>query len=286
MELSVIRIHKVGAASGQPWLNTRPVVHPDKYLSQCPFILLNEETYEPQVDFPVQSRKGVMAVTLVLDGSAYQTDDAGARWLLGQGDAAFSISSGGILQGTANVSGVQLLHLWVNLPGTLRTTSARHQVVRRAEASRATIGNASALLYAGALDTASGPHTGAWPLTVADLSLQAGQTTTLALASNERSFVYVVRGHVALGRNQVNLGRDSIAWIERTVGPADVNSLTARAAAEDTRLLLFSSPVFGENASLGKSCDPEVADSLAGIARAPLRQVADTANITTPEART
>jgi len=285
MELSVIRIHKASAPGGQPWLNARLVVHPDKYLSQCPFILLNEETYEPQVDFPVQSRKGVMAVTLVLGGSAYQTDDSGSRWLLTQGDAAFSVGSGGVSQGTANDSGVQLLTLWVNLPDTLRTTSARHQVVRRAEASRASIGDASALLYAGTLGAASGPHAGSWPLTVADLSLQAGQATTLPLVSSERSFVYVVRGNVEMGRNQVNLGRDSIAWIERTFGPEDVNSLSAR-AAKDTRLLLFSSPVFGENASLGKSCDSEVADSLAGIDRVPLRQVAETATVTTPEART
>ena len=253
MELSVIRIHKASAPGGQPWLNARPVVHPDKYLSQCPFVLLNEETYEPHGEFAVHSRKGVVSVTLVLDGSAQQTDATGARWQLARGDADFSIGSGGVLQGTANESGVQLLRLWINLPHTLSGAGARHQVVRRAEARRANFGDASALLYAGSLGAASGPHTCPWPLTVADLSLQAGQTMKLPLASNERSFVYVVRGNVELGRNRVHLGRDSIAWIERRVGvgpefelgPESINSLSARAAKE-TQLMFFSSPVFGE----------------------------------------
>ena len=261
MELSVIRIHKASVPGGQPWLNTRLVVHPDKYLSQCPFILLNEETYEPHGEFPVPSRKGVITVTLVLDGGAHQTDGSGAGWQLAHGDADFSVGSGGVLQGTADDSGVQLLHLWINLPDTLRTASARHEVVRHAQARRANFGDASALLYAGTLGDASGPHAGTWPLTVADLSLQAGKTTQLPLASSERSFVYVVRGSVELGRNRVHLGRDSIAWIERTVGPEGIHSLPARATKE-TRFLLFSSPVFGEDVPGGKSaiCESNLAD--------------------------
>ena len=266
MELSVIRIHKASTAGGQPWLNARPVVHPDKYLSQCPFVLLNEETYEPHGGFPVHSRKGVISVALVLDGSAHQTDGTGSRWRLAHGDADFSVGTGGVLQGTADDAGVQLLRLWINLPDTLKTTSARHQLVRRAEARRANFGDASALLYAGTLGEVAGPHSSPWPLTVADLSLQAGKTMKLPLASNERSFVYVVRGNLELGRNQVHLARDSVAWIERAVGADSINPLLAR-AAKDTRLLLFSSAVFGEGASGGKSanCESDVTHSLSNI---------------------
>ena len=278
MELSVVRIHKANAPGGQPWLNARLVVHPDKYLSQCPFILLNEESHEPHAEFPVHAHKGVISVTLVLDGSAHQTDGTGGRWPLAHGDAAFSIGSGSVFPGTARDSRVRLLHLWINLPETLKTASARHEVVRHTEARRATFGDASALLYAGTLGATSGPYTGPWPLTVADLSLQAGNATRLPLASNERSFVYVVHGNVELGRNQVRLGRDSIAWIERTVRPEGINSLSARAAKE-TRLLLFSSPVFGEDsgAAGGNSanCASDLADTL------PLWQGARTATATT-----
>lgn len=266
MELSVVRIHKASLPGGQPWLNARLVVHPDKYLSQCPFILLNEESHEPHSEFPVRSHKGVITVTLVLGGSAHQTDGTGGHWQLAHGDADFSIGSGGVLQGTTSDSGVQLLHLWINLPAALKTASARHEVVRSGEACRATLGDASALLYAGTLGATCGPYTGPWPLTVADLSLQAGKATKLPLASNERSFVYVLRGNVELGRNRVRLGRDSIAWIERTVGPEGINSLSARAAKE-TRLLLFSSPVFGEDSAAAggnsANCASDLADSVA-----------------------
>lgn len=266
MELSVIRIHKASTPGGQPWLNARPVVHPDKYLSQCPFVLLNEETYEAHDEFPVHSRKGVISVALVLDGSAHQTDGTGSRWHLAHGDADFSIGGGGVLQGAAGDSGVQLLRLWINLPDTLKTTSARHQLVRLAEARRASFGDASALLYAGTLGDVAGPHTSPWPLTVVDLSLPAGKSMELPLASNERSFVYVVRGNLELGRNQVHLARDSVAWIERAIGPDSINSLSAR-AVKDTRLLLFSSAVFGEGASGGKraNCESDLSHSLSNI---------------------
>ena len=264
MELSVVRIHKASVPGGQPSLNARLVVHPDNYLSQCPFILLNEESYEPHGEFLVHSHTGMITVTLVLHGSAHQADGTGGRRQLAHGDADFSIGSGGVSQGRARDSGVQLLRLWINLPETLKTASARHEVVRHTEAHRATFGDASALLYAGTVGADSGPYTGPWPLTVADLSLQAGKATKLPLASNERSFVYVVRGNVELGRNQVRLGRHSIAWIERTVAPGGINSLSARAAKE-TRLLLFSSSVFGEDSAAAggnsANCASDLADS-------------------------
>jgi redox-sensitive bicupin YhaK (pirin superfamily) len=125
------------------------------------------------------------------------------------------------------------------------------------------------------LGAAAGPATGPWPLTVAHLSLEAGKTTTLPIASSERSFVYVVRGAAELGRNQVHLGQDSTAWMERTVGPDRIDSLYTH-AAKDTQLLLFSSPVIGEDASGDKSadCNSDVVDS------------AKAAAITTHEART
>jgi hypothetical protein len=50
-----------------------------------------------------------------------------------------------------------------------------------------------------------------------------------------------------LGRNRVRLNRGNVAWIERSVEHANIDTLTLRAAKE-TRILLFSSPVFSENA--------------------------------------
>ena len=247
MELSVVRIQKAGASGGQPWVPTRPVVHPDKYLSQCPFILLNEESYPSLSEFPVHSHRGVVAVTFAVDGRVEQTDSAGACWHLRQGDAGFSIGGGGVMQGaTRSDTGVKLLHLWIDLPSTLKPGSAGHQVVRFEDAHRANFGDASALLYAGTLGTSSGPYTSPWPVTVADLSLQAGKQASLPLTSTERCFAYILSGDVELGRNQVQLNRGNVAWIERTVEPPNVNLLTLRAAKE-TRILLFSSPVFGES---------------------------------------
>ena len=243
MELSVVRIHKASASGGQPWVQARPVIDPDKYLSQCPFILLNEESHTPLSEFPIHSRRGVIVVTLVLEGSVEQTDNTGAHWRLGEGDADFSIGGGGVRQGaTSSELGVKLLHLWINLPAALEPSSARHQVVRHEDAHRANVGDASALLYAGTLGATSGPHTSPWPITVADLSLPAGRRASLPLASTERRFAYILSGDIELGRNQVQLNRGNVAWIERTDTPGGINSLTVH-ATKDARVFLFSSPV-------------------------------------------
>ncbi len=248
MELSVVRIHKTTSSGSQPWVQVRSVVHPDKYLSQCPFILLNEEFYPPLSEFPIRSHDGVIAMTLVLEGSVEQTDGSGRQWHLKQGDADFSTGRGGVLRAeTSGEEGVRFLHLWVNMPPSLKPNMAQRQIVHHADTHTAFFGDASALLYAGSLGTASAPQRSPWPVTIADVALKAGTQASLPIASTERSFAYILAGAVELGRNQVRLNRGSVAWIERTVAPGDVNSLKAHALT-DTRMLFISSPVIGERA--------------------------------------
>ena len=249
MELSIVRIHKTTSAGSQPWVQARSVVHPDKYLSQCPFILLNEEFYPPLSEFPIRSHDGVIAMTLVLEGSTVQTDGTGNAWRLEPGDSDFSTGRGGVLRAeTSGEQGVRFLHLWVNMPPSLKPDVPQRQIVRQADTQGASFGDASALLYAGSLGAASAPYKSPWPITIVDLALQAGAQASLPLASNERSFAYILSGTVELGRNQVRLNRGSVGWAERTVTPGDVNSLKARATT-DTRMLFISSPVIGEHAS-------------------------------------
>src|SRR5882762_2000821 len=175
MDLSVVRIHKANSSTGSPWVHTRPVVHPDKYLSQSPFILLNEESYTPNSEFPIQCHKGIVAVTLVLDGALKQTDAAGSQLELNHGDAGITMGDGGLLRGkTPGESGVRLLHLWLDLPAALKCGDSRHEVVRHDSARRAAFGDASALVYAGTLGEACAPHVSPWPITMADMHLPSG----------------------------------------------------------------------------------------------------------------
>ena len=272
MELSVVRFHQAGATSGQPWVPARPVVRPvvrpDNYLSQCPFILLNEEACTPLGEFPIRAHGGVIAMTLVLDGSVDLTDGTGAQWRLGQGDADFSTGRGGALRGaTSSELGVKLLHLWINLPAALKAADARRQVVRHENARRADFGAASALVYSGALGSAAGPHATPWPVTVADLSLQAGEQASLPVASTERSFAYILAGQIELGRNRVHLQRGNIAWIERAIETGTVGTLPLR-AAKNARILFFSSPVFGEGDSVPPGNETGCAPGPAQVLRA------------------
>ncbi len=251
MELSVVRFDKNSATAEPPHVHLRAAVVPDNYLSQCPFLLLNETSYAPRSEFSVPSRAGVVAVTIVLNGSVRQSDEAGEWVHLQSGDAAFFKGcSSGLAQGKASNKGVRLLQMWVDLPAPIKTTEFKRHVVRHQDVLATTVGDAALSLYCGALGTSTGPLVTPWPFTVADLTIQDAAATTLPLASNERTFVYILTGHVALGRNQVRLSRGSVAWIERTTGREEINSLTIRATNE-ARLLLVSSAVHGQEAGTG-----------------------------------
>ena len=249
MELSVVRIHKAASSGGQLWVQARSVVHPDKYLSQCPFILMNEESHTPTSEFPIRSHDGVIAMTLVLDGAMELTDGTGSQWRLEQGDADFATGRGGVLRAeTSNGQGARFLHLWVNMPPSLKPDAPRREIVRLADTQLAHFGDASALLYAGSLGSALAPYASPWPITIADLTLRAGAQATVPIASTERSFAYILGGTVELGRNRVRLSRGNVAWTERTTSPGSVDTLSAHATT-DVRMLFVSSPVIGEHAS-------------------------------------
>ena len=266
MELSVVRIHKATSSGSQPWVQARSVVHPDKYLSQCPFIFLNEEFYPQLSEFPIRSHDGVIAMTLVLEGSVEQTDGSGRQWRLKQGDADFSTGRGGVVRAeTSGEEGVRFLHLWVNMPPSLKPNMAQRQIVRHGDTRTASFGDASALLYAGSLGSAFAPRKSPWPMTIVDVALKAGAQASLPIASTERSFAYILSGAVELGRNQVRLNRGSVAWMERTVTRGDINSLQAHALT-DTRMLFVSSPVIGEHV-------PALEEDAAECAAPPAREL-------------
>ena len=238
-----------------PHVHLRAAVVPENYLSQCPFLLLNETSYAPRSEFSVLSRAGVVAVTIVLDGSVRQSDEAGEWVHLHCGDAAFFKGcSSGLAQGKAGNKGVRLLQMWVDLPAQIKAAEFKRHVVRHQNVLATAFGDAALSLYSGGLGTFTGPLVTPWPFTVADLTIRDAAVTTLPLASNGRTFVYVMTGHVALGRNQVRLSRGSVAWIERTTGRAEVNSLTIRATNE-ARVLLVSSAVHGSEALPGDALD-------------------------------
>ena len=267
MELSVVRIHRTSSSGSQPWVQARTIIDPDKYLSQCPFILLNEEAYPALSEFPIRSHEGVIAMTLVLEGSMEQTDGTGSRWRLEQGDADFTTGRAGVLRAeTSGDQGVRFLHLWVNMPPSLKPNTMQREFVRREDVRSTSFEGANARVYAGSMGSTSVPRRSPWPITIVDFSLQAGAQASLPLMSTERSFAYILGGTVELGRNQVRLNHGSVAWTERAVTPGDIDSLKVRAMT-DTRMLFISSPVIGERTS---AVDNDTVECAATPAREPM----------------
>ncbi len=243
MELSVVRIHKADSPSGPPWTHTRLVVPPEKYLSQCPFVLLSEDWYPPDGGFSSHRHEGTVMVVLVLHGSVKHSYGAGAQRQLSRGDAAFLTTGAGVLHGeVAGEHGAHLMRLWLSTPEQLHSVEPRYEVVRCTEAGQAALGQGTARVYAGKLADSSAPLRSPWPITLADLRLPPDAQLTLPLHSSERCFAYVMDGEVEIGRNRVCLARGNVAWIERGLEPGGIGNLPMH-AIKRTRVLLFASPV-------------------------------------------
>ena len=247
MELSVVRVHKAHSPSGRPGQRARLIVQPEKYLSQCPFILLAEDWFSPQGGFPTHPHEGIVTVTLVLNGSVKHLNDAGVQLHLDKGDAGFVTAGGGVLHGEmAGPQGAHVLRLWLNPPSALKSTQARYECLRLARVQSQALDGGTALVYAGKVDDISAPFMSVWPLTLVNLRLRPEARFAMPLPSGERSFAYVLDGEVELGRNHVGLGRGHVAWIERGLANSHSHDTVPIRATKEARVLIYATPVTDE----------------------------------------
>lgn len=246
-KLSVIRIEKAGLPDGTAEQRHRLVVHPDKYLSQSPFLALVEDWVAPPGGFPTHPHRGMETVTLVLQGAVAHRDHTGAHGVLNEGDVGFMTAGAGVLHSEIpGPEGVHLLQLWLNLPAALKFSPAQFTCVRKADAKALTLDGVAIRVYAGDVMGTSLEHGSTWPLTLLDIRLDKSARMDLPLPTGYRAFAFVLDGDVDIGRNNCAISRDRIAWLERSdrsENPVDVIALHARTS---TRLLVYASPEIEE----------------------------------------
>jgi redox-sensitive bicupin YhaK (pirin superfamily) len=198
----------------------RPVPGPG--LEQVdPFLLLNHhgpQTYGPNnagLPFGPHPHRGFETVTFILEGELAHRDSAGHESIIKAGGVQWMTAGSGIVHAEVSPDGflksggpLELLQLWVNLPGRLKMSPPRYVGLQADEIPAVSVdkGAATVRLISGTWGGHTGPVPSLTGVFMTTIELKAGGKAGFGSLGGRNVFLYVVRGEV-----KVN-GTSAQAW--------------------------------------------------------------------------
>ncbi len=201
MQLAIKAVEPAGAPEARgPNHKARLVIPPQDVAEHSPFLLMAEDWFAPPAGFPTHPHRGIETVTFVVAGELIHGDHTGGAGRLNAGDAQFMTAGGGIMHSEMpGPQGVRTLQLWLNLPARLKRAAARYENVLRPDAPVHRQPGVEARVYAGRIGAVAVAHGSTWPMTMFELTLEAGATFDAPIPAGERAFAYGLDGEAALG---------------------------------------------------------------------------------------
>jgi quercetin 2,3-dioxygenase len=207
------------------------------------FLFLNHhgpQTYAPGnhgLPFGPHPHRGFETVTFILEGSLAHTDSAGhesiirasgVQWMTaGRGIVHAEVSPAEFKQGGGPM---EILQLWVNLPGKLKMTAPRYVGLQEDAFPGVAAGEGATLhLVSGDFDGRTGPIESLTGVFLCWAALAAGATLTFDGLAGRDLFLYAVRGAVRVGDRMLP------NWHLASLSPGDTLTLTA----DEPALILF-----------------------------------------------
>jgi hypothetical protein len=214
---SLLRVHRALREDIGDLVTRRPLPGPGLHALD-PFMFLNHhgpQTYPPNnagLPFGPHPHRGFETVTFVVEGALAHRDSDGHESVISTGGVQWMTAGRGIVHEELSPASfrrdggpLEILQLWVNLPARLKMTAPRYVGVpaERMPILSSADGRSDIALIAGALDDREGPVsslTGAFMSTVA---LRDGGVAHFDGLGGRTVFLYVVRGRIAIGGDDV-----------------------------------------------------------------------------------
>ncbi|SMF18190.1 hypothetical protein SAMN06265365_10376 [Tistlia consotensis] len=223
-----------------------------------PFLFLNHhgpQVYPPGnrgLPFGPHPHRGFETVTFILDGELAHLDSGGPEGsvresVIRAGGVQWMTAGRGLVHAELSPEDfkrrggpLEILQLWVNLPARLKMTEPRYVGLQREDipAIAADEGRVGLDLIAGAWDGRTGPVEPLTDLWMATLRFAPGGRIALPIARGRTIFLYLVRGALAVGGQEVAPGH--LVELED-----DGDGLALAAPGEAVALLGHGAP-FGE----------------------------------------
>jgi quercetin 2,3-dioxygenase len=210
-----------------------------------PFLFLNHhgpQTYPPGnggLPFGPHPHRGFETVTFILEGELAHRDSAGHESIIKGGGVQWMTAGSGLVHAEVSPEDfmrdggpLELLQLWVNLPGKLKMSPPRYTGVQAdaIPALTADEGKATIRLIAGTWGGQTGPISSMTGVFMTTLELKKGGRAGFGSLSGRNVFLYVVRGSV-----EVN-GTAAVAW---SLVELDLGGDTVEIVALEDSLVAF-----------------------------------------------
>lgn len=217
---TIKKISRVYTPQGQPGFlgqghTARPVIQTD-FSNSDPFILLMDDILDKKDDTPAggpHPHAGFETVTLVVEGQFGE----GSHKLKG-GDFEMMTAGSGIVhtETIADPTKLRILQLWLNLPKKDRWTQPRIQTMRAEHVPTALIPGGRVSVYSGTLAGVTSPIQNYTPFILSQMELDAGAMLRETIPGDYTTFIYVLKGRVSVGGENVVVSRDQVGWFERS----------------------------------------------------------------------
>ncbi|WP_426110642.1 pirin family protein [Massilia sp. PWRC2] len=198
-------------------LTQRPL--PNAHLAQLdPFLFLNHhgpQTYPAHnhgLPFGPHPHRGFETVTFILDGMLTHQDSAGHESIIRAGGVQWMTAGRGIVHAEISPQAfldhggpIELLQLWVNLPGLLKMSPPAYTGLQREQIPALAVGTGATMhLIAGHWQGQDGPVASLTGVFMSTIELPAGAELRIDALRARTVFLYVVRGAVTIVGQRVS----------------------------------------------------------------------------------
>jgi len=278
---TIKKISRVYTPQGQPGFLgrghiARPVIQTD-FSDSDPFIFLMDDILDKKDDTPAggpHPHAGFETVTLVLEGEFGEGSNK-----MKAGDFEMMTAGSGIVhtETITDPTKLRLLQLWLNLPKKNRWTQPRVQKMSAEHVPAAVIPNGKASVYSGTFAGVTSPVLNHTPIILSHIELDAGASLKEIIPGNYTTFIYVLKGSVRVGVENVVVNRDQVAWFERST--ALTEDLQLEGQEPGTQLVLYAAepqnhPIVSHGPFIADSMD-EIKDLYAAYRRGTIQHIKD-----------
>jgi redox-sensitive bicupin YhaK (pirin superfamily) len=181
---------------------------PGPHLPQVdPFLFLNHhgpQTYRPGntgLPFGPHPHRGFETVSFILSGAMAHLDSGGHESVMQAGGVQWMTAGSGLIHAEVSPASfkrdggpLEILQLWVNLPGRLKMTKPAYTGLQREDIPAVAVEGGVVNVIAGTFDGQAGPVESLTGVAMMTVELAAGGRVTLPAPRGRSVFFYVIEG--------------------------------------------------------------------------------------------
>lgn len=219
------------------------VLEPGSFTAHDPFLVLMEDWFQRGA-FGEHPHRGQETVTYVIEGVLEHYDSHTGRGELHPGDVQWMTAGRGVIhvEQPAEGSLVHSLQLWINLPQRDKMTAPGYQNLRRQEMPVRRAEGVEVRVFSGSSGETAAPTQNHVPVTMVEMSLEAGRDVLQDLPGSYRGLLYVLAGKGRFGSEGTAGEAGEALWL----GDAEMgrpSGITVRAESPLRVLLIAGEPL-------------------------------------------